>query len=378
MSDLLDFSPPGQVTFSLAGARARFYNAGTTTPRTVYADQGETVPHPSPLLADSNGRFPQAFVSGTPVKVVVTQADDSTGYTLDPCEKVSATGAGASQISFSPTIAIPATNVQAAIEIAASTAAAGFDVFGLGITGNAPLLSNIDATTIATGQYRFDNTTTGTYPTGVAASDTGAIGFVRESSGSAWEWLYHDTTDRLFVRRMSGSVWGAWRENITANIGATEGDMLYRTSTAWTRLAKGTAAQQLRMNAGATAPEWFTPSTPAPSTITLLGTITTNSGTTQTLSGLTLTGYKFLRVVFRGVSAAFATSGSFLIAGVTVISGAGTSQPTRGIWTIDLSDGTINAGSTAASTGITTASTSISVSAGNTFNGGTVLVYGEP
>ena len=37
------------------------------------------------------------------------------------------------------------------------------------------------------------------------------------------------------------------------------GDMLYFNGTAWVRLAKGTAAQQLRMNAGATAPEWFTP-----------------------------------------------------------------------------------------------------------------------
>lgn len=38
------------------------------------------------------------------------------------------------------------------------------------------------------------------------------------------------------------------------------GDLFYATSaTAISRLAKGTAAQQLRMNAGADAPEWFTP-----------------------------------------------------------------------------------------------------------------------
>lgn len=116
MSDLLDFSPPGQATFSLAGAKARFYDAGTTTPRTVYADEAETVPHPSPLLADSSGRFAQAFVSGGAVKVVVTQSDDSTGYTLDPCVKVAATGAAASSISFSPTTELPFNNVQDAIE----------------------------------------------------------------------------------------------------------------------------------------------------------------------------------------------------------------------------------------------------------------------
>lgn len=34
------------------------------------------------------------------------------------------------------------------------------------------------------------------------------------------------------------------------------GDLLYRGATEWERLAKGTAAQVLRMNSGATAPEW--------------------------------------------------------------------------------------------------------------------------
>jgi hypothetical protein len=37
-----------------------------------------------------------------------------------------------------------------------------------------------------------------------------------------------------------------------------EGDILYRGATEWARLAKGTALQTLRMNSGATAPEWAT------------------------------------------------------------------------------------------------------------------------
>jgi len=41
---------------------------------------------------------------------------------------------------------------------------------------------------------------------------------------------------------------------------AAQGDILYRNGSSWTRLAKGTASQELRMNSGATAPEWFTPS----------------------------------------------------------------------------------------------------------------------
>jgi len=38
----------------------------------------------------------------------------------------------------------------------------------------------------------------------------------------------------------------------------TAGDMLYFNCTAWTKLPKGTAGQTLKMNAGATAPEWVT------------------------------------------------------------------------------------------------------------------------
>jgi hypothetical protein len=41
----------------------------------------------------------------------------------------------------------------------------------------------------------------------------------------------------------------------------TQGDILFRDGSGLQRLAKGTAAQQLAMNSGATAPEWVTPST---------------------------------------------------------------------------------------------------------------------
>jgi len=37
------------------------------------------------------------------------------------------------------------------------------------------------------------------------------------------------------------------------------GDLAYYDGSKWTRLAKGTATQQLAVNAGATAPEWVTP-----------------------------------------------------------------------------------------------------------------------
>mgnify|MGYP006158586619 CR=1 FL=1 len=40
----------------------------------------------------------------------------------------------------------------------------------------------------------------------------------------------------------------------------TQGDILYRDGSGLQRLPKGTAGQDLRMNSGATAPEWYTSS----------------------------------------------------------------------------------------------------------------------
>ena len=44
---------------------------------------------------------------------------------------------------------------------------------------------------------------------------------------------------------------------VTMTLGSdADGDIYYRSSNVLTRLAKGTALQVLRINAGATAPEW--------------------------------------------------------------------------------------------------------------------------
>lgn len=75
------------------------------------------------------------------------------------------------------------------------------------------------------------------------------------------EKLSASATDRVFGRDTAGA--GAGEELTLSQVldfvgSAAEGDLLYRGAATWTRLAKGTASQQLRMNAGATAPEWST------------------------------------------------------------------------------------------------------------------------
>lgn len=124
--------------------------------------------------------------------------------------------------------------------------------------------------------------------------------------------------------------------------------------------------------------------------ITLLGTITTTSGASQTLSGLTLTDYKFLKLVYKGVSPNGVANFYIDTTACFVIVSNNANNLIRGIIDLDLSDGTYAANlavlvgsSSAASvpysgkTGITTASTSVTVglSAG-AFDAGSIEVYG--
>jgi hypothetical protein len=54
----------------------------------------------------------------------------------------------------------------------------------------------------------------------------------------------------------------------------TQGDVAYRDGSGLQRLAKGTASQQLRMNSGANAPEWFTAGSTGPHTVIASGQFT--------------------------------------------------------------------------------------------------------
>jgi len=66
----------------------------------------------------------------------------------------------------------------------------------------------------------------------------------------------------------------------------TEGDLMYRNATVDTRLAKGTGLQQLRMNAGATAPEWFTGTGSTKNLVVVSDTQATNASAQSLSSGV--------------------------------------------------------------------------------------------
>lgn len=69
----------------LTGAKLYFYSTGTTTPTDTYSDAALTTPNANPLVADSAGRFGDAFMTSTATyKVVLKDASDVTIWTADP------------------------------------------------------------------------------------------------------------------------------------------------------------------------------------------------------------------------------------------------------------------------------------------------------
>lgn len=279
--------------YVMAGAKATVYAAGTSIVLDVYSDVGAGVAAANPIIADGNGFWPQRYVAAD-AKVVVTDANDAAIYTLDPVPVALGAGSAASEVTFSPTVDLPQTNVQAAIEAAAASAASGFAAYGLSITGNAALLADIDATNTAAGIYRFDGTTAGTYPTGVTNSDTGLIEQWRQSATVGMMELHHATTNRRFRRRLTSGAWGAWRENVEVNIGAARGDLIRRGATDWERVALGSNGQVLTSNG--TDAIW------SGGAYTMVGPVATTSGATVNLSTAIPTNAREIHVSLEGVS----------------------------------------------------------------------------
>jgi len=104
-------------------------------------------------------------------------------------------------------------------------------------------------------------------------------------------------TDTTLSRGAAGFI-AVEGNRVPSPASQASGDILYRGTTEWECLAKGTASQVLTMNSGATAPEWATPSSGG---MTLLGTLTTTSGTTQSLANIP-SGYVQLYCELDGIS----------------------------------------------------------------------------
>lgn len=101
----------------VSGAELRFFITGTTTPVIVYSDVGLTTPHPTPMLSDAAGNYPQIYYGGNqPLRAEVQSGGNNLpGFPVDRVVQVSATQTIAAQISKRPVTGNPATDVETAI-----------------------------------------------------------------------------------------------------------------------------------------------------------------------------------------------------------------------------------------------------------------------
>tara|TARA_R110000803_G_scaffold86042_1_gene152442 strand:- start:1162 stop:1887 length:726 start_codon:yes stop_codon:yes gene_type:complete len=72
---------------------------------------------------------------------------------------------------------------------------------------------------------------------------------------------------------------------------STEGDLFYRDATGLQKLAKGTASQTLKMNSGATAPEWTTVVAPASPGLNFISSTDISSVASVDMTGLDASSY---------------------------------------------------------------------------------------
>jgi hypothetical protein len=101
----------------VSGAQAYFYDAGTTTPKAVYADPGLTTPHTSPVVADSAGRLPPIYLPSGTYKV---RYETSTGVLVEEQDNVDpgqSTSAGVLGIAQGGTGAGTIPGAQASLQV---------------------------------------------------------------------------------------------------------------------------------------------------------------------------------------------------------------------------------------------------------------------
>jgi len=202
----------------LPGAKAYFYDTGTTNARTTYQDSGAVTPHADPVVADANGFFPEVFViGGTAVKCVLKTSADVTVTTQDPCLRINVSSS-ASAVSFTPTAEIAQTNVQDAIEQVQTNLEAGAFT-NVSITGNL--------------------TFGGTALIDITGADTKLV------SGTAGS-----NTDF--------GLWNADGDLVGGSMTYTRGSLIVGGAAAWGKLAVGTSGQVLTSDG--TDAAWASPS----------------------------------------------------------------------------------------------------------------------
>jgi hypothetical protein len=109
------------------GAKLRFYDAGTTNPRTVYSDDGLSVAISQPIVANSAGIWPEIFVGTGVYKVTIHSSADVLIATYDDIDPSLSTNAGALAIASGGTGATTASGARSNLGVFSQAAGDALD-----------------------------------------------------------------------------------------------------------------------------------------------------------------------------------------------------------------------------------------------------------
>lgn len=237
-----------------SGAQLFFYQSGTTTPITTYADSAATTPSTTngsgAVEADAAGKFAAIFLTTNPFKFVLKTA---AGSVLDSADAIPLNDAAALLTSFSITDSATITKVDASA--------------GVGPYLDLYRNSASPAASDAIGEIRFTGKDDGgTTTTFAAISATIADPTNASEDGTL-----------LLKAMVAGTL--ATKVTVSAT-GITLANALAVASGGTGLTALGAALTKLRVNAGATALEWATDTVSNPGA--LYGLTLSNNGTDAT------------------------------------------------------------------------------------------------
>lgn len=272
----------------LAGGKLYTYDAGTSTPKTTYTDKYATSANTNPVVLDANG-YADVWLDTGGYKFVLKDSLDNTIWTQDNIDGGSATGYAATVITKSSGFSLSTNEQNAVIACTSSLTISLLPVATAGDGFSAVIINT------SSGDVTLD-------PDGAETINGLSTLIVRSSSsvsihtdGTAWYATTSvpnagkvDTTaladqavtyakiqnvsaqGKILARKSSGA--GSAEESSLTEIIDTnltspaQGDILYRNSSGWTRLAAGTSGQFLKTLGAGANPAWATTMTKFEST----------------------------------------------------------------------------------------------------------------
>lgn len=151
----------------IAGARAYFFEAGTTTPLTVYADAALTVAHEHPVAADAYGAWPAVYLGPGLYRVRILDDEGAQISDFDGIVAPGVPGEGALEASaFVTASVLPAPDAATLLNTLGFAGYAVASIIGLASAAAARTLFDVEQKGIAAVAEKTDSAT-------LALSDAG-------------------------------------------------------------------------------------------------------------------------------------------------------------------------------------------------------------